>query len=59
MLVVSIAPLVPWTVRNWKEFHQFEPLAPRYASDPDEFVPTGFDRWVRTWIVDYTSTEDV
>ena len=59
VLVISIAPLVPWTVRNWKQFHQFEPLAPRYASDPDEFVPTGFDRWVRTWIVDYTSTEDV
>ena len=59
VLVISVAPLVPWTVRNWQQFHQFEPLAPRYASDPDEFVPTGFDRWVRTWIVDYTSTEDV
>jgi len=59
VLIISIAPLIPWTVRNWKQFHQFEPLAPRYASDPDEFVPTGFDRWVRTWIVDYTSTEDV
>ncbi len=59
VLVISVAPLVPWTVRNWKQFHQFEPLAPRYASDPDEFVPSGFDRWVRTWIVDYTSTEDV
>jgi 4-amino-4-deoxy-L-arabinose transferase-like glycosyltransferase len=59
VLLMSVAPLVPWTVRNWQQFHQFEPLAPRYASDPDEFVPTGFDRWVRTWIVDYTSTEDV
>lgn len=59
VLIISIAPLLPWTMRNWRQFHQFEPLAPRYASDPDEFVPTGFDRWVRTWIVDYTSTEDV
>jgi 4-amino-4-deoxy-L-arabinose transferase-like glycosyltransferase len=59
VLVISLLPLVPWTVRNWKQFHRFEPLAPRYASDPDEFVPTGFDRWVRTWIVDYTSTEDI
>ena len=59
VLAISIAPLVPWTVRNWREFHKFEPLAPRYASDPDEFVPVGFDRWVRTWIVDYTSTEDL
>ena len=59
VLVISLAPLVPWTVRNWRQFHRFEPLAPRYASDPDEFVPTGFDRWARTWIVDYTSTEDI
>jgi hypothetical protein len=59
VLVISIAPLVPWTVRNWRQFHRFEPLAPRYASDPDEFVPSGFDRWVRTWVVDYVSTEEV
>ncbi len=59
VLVLAIAPLVPWTVRNWREFHSFQPLAPRYASDPDEFVPSGFDRWMRTWIVDYASTEEV
>jgi 4-amino-4-deoxy-L-arabinose transferase-like glycosyltransferase len=59
VLVISLVPLVPWTVRNWRQFHRFEPLAPRYASDPDEFVPTGFDRWMRTWIVDYVSTEEV
>jgi len=59
VLVISLAPLVPWTMRNWREFHKFEPLAPRYASDPDEFVPSGFDRWVRTWIVDYVSTEEI
>ena len=59
ILAISLAPLVPWTIRNWRTFGQFEPLAPRYASDPDEFVPTGFDKWVRTWIVDYASTEEV
>src|SRR3974390_3356031 len=59
VLLMSLAPLVPWTLRNWRQFHRFEPLAPRYASDPDEFVPAGFDRWMRTWIVDYASTEEV
>jgi hypothetical protein len=59
LLTMAIVPIVPWTLRNWREFHRFEPLAPRYASDPDEFVPTGFDRWMRTWIVDYVSTEEV
>jgi hypothetical protein len=59
VLVISLAPLVPWTVRNWRQFHRFEPLAPRYANDPDEFAPTGFDRWVRTWMADYVSTEEI
>jgi hypothetical protein len=26
---------------------------------PNEFVPHGFHRWVRTWIIDYASVEDV
>ncbi len=59
VLAISIAPLVPWTLRNWQDFHRFEPLVPRSASDPDEFVPDGFDKWVRTWAVDYVSTEEV
>jgi 4-amino-4-deoxy-L-arabinose transferase-like glycosyltransferase len=59
VLVISVAPLVPWTLRNWRDFHRFQPLAPRYASDPDEFVPDGFDKWMRTWVVDYVSTEEV
>ncbi|MDR3749822.1 MAG: glycosyltransferase family 39 protein [Acidobacteriota bacterium] len=59
ILAVSVAPLVPWTIRNWHRFHKFEPLAPRYASDPDEFVPSGFDKWMRTWALDYTATEEV
>ena len=59
VLAIAIAPLIPWTLRNWREFHRFQPLAPRYASDPDEFVPDGFDRWMRTWVVDYVSTEEV
>ncbi len=59
VLAISVAPLVPWTLRNWRDFHRFQPLAPRYASDPDEFVPDGFDKWMRTWVVDYVSTEEV
>jgi 4-amino-4-deoxy-L-arabinose transferase-like glycosyltransferase len=59
VLAISIAPLVPWTIRNWRDFHRFEPLVPKSASDPDEFVPDGFDKWVRTWSADYVSTEEV
>ncbi len=57
--VCVVLPLVPWTVRNWQTFHVFEPLAPRYATDPGETVPLGFQRWYRTWAIDYASTEEV
>ena len=59
VLAISIAPLVPWAIRNWHDFHRFQPLVPKSASDPDEFVPDGFDKWVRTWAADYVSTEEV
>ncbi len=57
--VVSLITLVPWTVRNLHTFHEFQPLAPRYANQENAFVPLGFNRWVRTWIADYTSVEDI
>jgi 4-amino-4-deoxy-L-arabinose transferase-like glycosyltransferase len=56
---IAIAPLVPWAIRNWNVFHRLQPLAPRYANEEDEFVPMGFNRWVKTWIADYTSTEEI
>ena len=55
----SLGPLVPWTVRNWRVFHVWQPLASRYANDPGEFLPRGFNHWVKTWMVDYVSVEEV
>jgi 4-amino-4-deoxy-L-arabinose transferase-like glycosyltransferase len=55
----AVLPLVPWTARNWRTFHRFEPLAPRDAVDPGELDPVGFNRWFRTWGVEFQSTEDV
>ena len=54
-----VLPLVPWTVRNWRTFHVVQPLAPRYATDPGEFVWLGFQRWYRSWAIDFASTEEV
>jgi 4-amino-4-deoxy-L-arabinose transferase-like glycosyltransferase len=54
-LILSLAfllVLVPWTVRNWRVFHLFQPLAPAHAEMPGEFVPRGYLAWVRTWIDD-------
>ncbi len=59
LLVTSLAPLVPWTLRNWRTFHVIQPLAPRYANDPGEFVPYGFNHWVKTWLVDFVSVEEI
>jgi 4-amino-4-deoxy-L-arabinose transferase-like glycosyltransferase len=57
--VISVLPLVPWTLRNWHVFHRFQPLAPRYANEENEFVPMGFNRWVKTWMADYSSVEEI
>jgi hypothetical protein len=44
--------LVPWTIRNYRVFHLFQPLAPAHAEMPGEFVPRGYLSWLRTWIDD-------
>jgi 4-amino-4-deoxy-L-arabinose transferase-like glycosyltransferase len=57
--VGALGPLVPWTLRNLRTLHKFQPLAPRYANDLDELVMAGFNRWMKTWIADYTSVQDI
>ncbi len=56
---LTLVPLVPWTARNWRTFYVVQPLAPRSAMDAGEFDPVGFNRWYRTWAVEYASTEAV
>ncbi|HTT19432.1 MAG TPA: glycosyltransferase family 39 protein [Candidatus Sulfotelmatobacter sp.] len=55
----ALAPLVPWTLRNLHTLHRFQPLAPRYANDSDEPLIPGFNRWVKTWMADYISVEEI
>jgi hypothetical protein len=57
--LLVVLPLMLWTERNWRVFHVVQPLAPRYANDPDEVVPLGFQRWFRTWAIDYKATYDI
>lgn len=59
LVVVSLLSLLPWTLRNLRTLHEFQPLAPRYANEENTFVPVGFNRWMKTWIVDYASVEDI
>jgi 4-amino-4-deoxy-L-arabinose transferase-like glycosyltransferase len=56
---VALAPLIPWTLRNLHTMRRFEPLAPRYANEEREYVPMGFNHWVKTWIADYASVEEI
>ncbi|HKN82772.1 MAG TPA: glycosyltransferase family 39 protein [Pyrinomonadaceae bacterium] len=44
--------LVPWTIRNRRVFHVFQPLAPTHGEMPGEFVPHGYLLWLRTWLND-------
>jgi 4-amino-4-deoxy-L-arabinose transferase-like glycosyltransferase len=57
--VVALAPLAPWTIRNFRTLHHFQPLAPRYATEQNQLVMPGFNRWVKTWMADYASVEEV
>ena len=57
--VCAMLPLAPWTARNWRTFHVIEPLAPKDAIDPGELDPVGFNRWYRSWGVEFKSTEEV
>ncbi len=57
--VLALAPFAIWTARNWRVFHVFEPLAPRYATDPGEPTDAGWQRWTKTWCLDFVSTYDI
>ena len=50
--IAFLLMLAPWTIRNWRVFHLFQPLQPMHAEMPGEFVPRGYSRWLKTWIDD-------
>jgi hypothetical protein len=57
--LLAAMPFVAWSWRNWQVFHVFEPLAPRYANDPGQGTYPGWQRWVKTWCLDFVCTYDV
>jgi hypothetical protein len=57
--LLALAPFGVWAARNWRVFHVIEPLAPRYANDPGEDIDAGWQRWVKTWCLDFNSTYDI
>jgi hypothetical protein len=57
--MLALIPFAIWTERNWRVFHVFQPLAPRYATDPGEPTDAGWQRWMKTWCLDFVSTYDV
>jgi dolichyl-phosphate-mannose-protein mannosyltransferase len=57
-LLVTL-PLIPWTLRNYRVFHVFQPLAPRYANDPGEDPFPGWVCWTKTWLAEFVSSPDV
>lgn len=57
--VIILLPLAAWGLRNWRVFHVIQPLAPKYANDPGNVVNYGFNRWYRTWAIEFESTFDI
>lgn len=58
-VLLALAPFAVWAWRNWRVFHVFQPLAPRLAIDGNENRQDGWDRWVKTWCLDFISTEEI
>jgi hypothetical protein len=57
--LLVLAPFAVWTARNWRVFHVMEPLAPRLATDPGESTYPGWERWVKSWCLDFISTYEI
>lgn len=57
--ILSVLPFVAWTWRNARTFGIFQPLAPRYATDPGENPGPGFQRWTKSWMLDFVSTYEL
>ena len=51
--------LAPWTIRNWRTLHVFQPLAPLNANTPGEFIPLGYEHWLKTWMTDGDYLDDM
>jgi hypothetical protein len=49
--------LVPWTIRNARVFHVFQPIAPEGAGMPGEFSYSGYISWLKTWVDDVKYVE--
>lgn len=58
-VLLAVMPFAAWTWRNWKTFQVFEPLAPRYATDPGEPTQAGWVSWVKSWCMDFVSTYQI
>ena len=57
-LAIPIA-LAPWVARNYVTLKKFQPLASEYGFARPAYMPTGYLRWVRTWITDETYFSNV
>jgi hypothetical protein len=58
-VLLALAPFAAWSWRNWQVFHVFQPLAPRYANDPGQQAYPGWERWVKSWCLDFVSTAEI
>jgi len=58
-VLLSVAPFALWAARNWRVFQVIEPLAPRLATDPGERTNPGWERWVKSWCLDFISTYEI
>ncbi len=54
--LLALVPFAVWAVRNAMVFHIFQPLVPESATDPGVPTNPGWERWVKTWSLDFDTT---
>jgi hypothetical protein len=58
-VLLALMPFAAWCWRNWQVFHVFQPLAPRLAINPGEASHPGWERWMKSWCLDFVSTAEI
>jgi hypothetical protein len=58
-VLLALAPFAVWSWRNWQVFHVFQPLVSRYANDPGQTTYPGWERWMKSWCLDFVSTSEI
>ena len=57
--LLAALPFVGMDLSQLADLPRISAACPRYANDPGEFIPLGYQRWTKTWMADFASTYEI